>query len=102
MSYTPERFMKDNGISHEEVTAAKERLLEEARLYELKEARKAQHLTQKQLAKTLGVSQKRVSILESGDVEHVKIDTLKRYLEGIGGNLRITASLPGGGELQLI
>ena len=40
--------------------------------------------------------------IESGDVDHIKVDTLKRYLEGIGGTLHVTASLPGGKELRLV
>ena len=83
MSYTPERFMADSGITRDEVEAEKRRMLEEIRLYELKEARKAEHVTQKRLAQALGVSQKRISVIESGDVDHIKVDTLKRYLEGI-------------------
>ena len=47
MSYTPERFMADSGITRDEVEAEKRRMLEEIRLYELKEARKAEHVTQK-------------------------------------------------------
>ena len=97
MSYTPERFMADSGITRDEVEAEKRRMLEEIRLYELKEARKAEHVTQKRLAQALGVSQKRIS-----DVDHIKVDTLKRYLEGIGGTLHVTASLPGGKELRLV
>ena len=67
MSYTPERFMADSGITRDEVEAEKRRMLEEIRLYELKEARKAEHVTQKRLAQALGVSQKRISVIESGD-----------------------------------
>ena len=78
MSYTPEQFMKDSGISDQEVKDAKDRMLEQMRLYELKEAREARNMTQKQLAESMGVSQKRISVLESGDVEHVEVSTLKR------------------------
>ena len=99
MSYTPERFMADSGITRDEVEAEKRRMWEEIRL---KEARKAEHVTQKRLAQALGVSQKRISVIESGDVDHIKVDTLKRYLEGIGGTLHVTASLPGGKELRLV
>lgn len=102
MSYTPEQFMQDNGITREEVDEAKGKLLEEARLYRLKEARKARNMTQKQLAKTLGVSQKRVSVLETGDIARVKVDTLKRYLAGIGGTLHVTASMPDGRDITLV
>lgn len=102
MSYTVEQFMSDSGVTRAEVDEAKARMLEEMRVYELKEARKSRNLTQKQLAKNMGVSQKRVSILESGAVEHVEVSTLKRYLEGIGGTLQIMANLPDGQRLQLV
>lgn len=102
MSYTPEQFAADSGISRAEIDAAKERLLEEIRLYELKETRKEQAMTQKQLAKRMGVSQKRISVLESGDVDRTEVRTLKKYLQAIGGRLQISAVMPDGRTLQLV
>ena len=89
MSYTPERFMADSGITRDEVEAEKRRMLEEIRLYELKEARKAEHVTQKRLAQALGVSQKRISVIESGDVDHIKVDTLKRYQTSLNPSKKV-------------
>lgn len=43
MSYTPERFMADSGVTRDEVEAEKRRMLDGIRLYELKEARKSEH-----------------------------------------------------------
>lgn len=102
MSYTLERFMADSGVTRDEVEAEKRRMLDGIRLYELKEARKSEHVTRRRLAQDLGVSQKRISVIGAGDVDHIKVDTLKRYLEGIGGTLHVTASLPGGKELRLV
>ena len=102
MSYTPERFMADSSVTRDEVEAEKRRMLDGIRLYELKEARKSEHVTRRRLAQDLGVSQKRISVIGAGDVDHIKVDTLKRYLEGIGGTLHVTASLPGGKELRLV
>ena len=56
MSYTIEQFMSDSGVTRAEVDEAKDRMLEEMRVYELKETRKSRNLTQKQLAKNMGVS----------------------------------------------
>ena len=39
MSYTPEQFMADSGITRDEVEAEKRRMLDEIRLHEPKEAR---------------------------------------------------------------
>lgn len=102
MSYTPEQFAADSGISRAEINEAKNRLLEEVRLYELKEARKQQDVTQKQLAERMGVSQKRISTLESGDVDKTEIRTLRRYLDAIGGKLQVNAIMPDGRTLQLV
>lgn len=102
MSYTLEDFKADHGLDQREIDARKTSLLEEMRLYELKEARKEQDVTQKQLAERMGVSQKRVSVLESGDVDHTEIRTLKRYVQAIGGTLRISALMPDGRTLQLV
>ncbi|WP_270555489.1 hypothetical protein [Bifidobacterium adolescentis] len=54
MSYTPERFMADSGVTRDEVEAEKRRMLDEIRLYGLKEARKSEHVTRKRLAQVLG------------------------------------------------
>lgn len=102
MSYTLEDFKADHDLDQKEIDAAKERLLEEMRLYELKEARKEQDVTQKQLAERMGVSQKRVSVLESGGVDKTEVRTLRKYLQAIGGRLQVNAIMPDGRTLQLV
>lgn len=54
MSYTPERFMANSGVTRDEVEAEKRRMLDEIRLYGLKEVRKSEHVTRKRLAQVLG------------------------------------------------
>lgn len=102
MSYTLEDFKADHDLDQKTIDERKEQLLEEMRLYELKEARKQQDVTQKQLAERMGVSQKRVSSLESGDVDKTEIRTLRRYLDAIGGRLQVNAIMPDGRTLQLV
>lgn len=102
MSYTLEQLMADHDIDPAKVENIKRGMIEEMRLYELKEARKEQAVTQKQLAERMGVSQKRVSILESGDVDRTEIRTLRRYLQAIGGRLQVNAVMPDGRILQLV
>ena len=94
MSYTLEDFKADHDLDQKTIDERKEQLLEEMRLYELKEARKQQDVTQKQLAERMGVSQKRVSSLE--------FRTLRRYLDAIGGKLQVKAVMPDGRTLQLV
>lgn len=76
MSHTPGQFMADSGITRDEVEAEKRRMLDEIRLYELKEARKA------------GISPQN---LESGDADHIKVD-----------RPHVADSPPGGRELRLV
>lgn len=102
MSYTLEDFKADHDLDQKTIDERKEQLLEEMRLYELKEARKRQDVTQKQPAERMGVSQKRVSSLESGDVDKTEIRTLRRYLDAIGGKLQVNAVMPDGRTLQLV
>ena len=47
MSYTLEDFKADHDLDQKTIDERKEQLLEEMRLYELKEARKQQDVTQK-------------------------------------------------------
>lgn len=100
--YSVEQFREDSGISRQEVDEVKEQLLAGMRRSELREARRACHVTQQQLAENINVSQKRISILESSSLEHIEIRTLERYLQGIGATLEVTASLPDGRQLKLV
>ena len=65
------------------------RLLVEAKIkgYELQQARKACGMTQKEVAAKMGVSQKRIDVMQ--------VETLRRYITSLGGTLEITAKLPG-------
>jgi hypothetical protein len=58
----------------------------------LADIRKAHgHPRQADVAALMGVSQARVSKLESGDLEHTELGTLQSYVAALGGNLRIVA-----------
>lgn len=93
---TVDEYVKQRNISDEALEEA--RLLTEQYVhdYELKEARRRSKLTQIQIALRMNVSQKRISELESKDISKLKVDTLRRYVESLGGTLRITAELPDG------
>ena len=75
------------------VEAHKTRMRGELRAHALRELREAQNLTQTQLAAILHVSQNRVSAFERGEVERAQIDTLRRYIEALGGHLRVEVDL---------
>lgn len=84
MSVSLEQMAERLGISDEQRLADAQRLREEARAWRLRELRRAAGLTQVQLAAAIQVSQKRISQIESGDIANLKVETLRRYLGGIG------------------
>lgn len=99
---TLREYTKQRSITEQQMEAARARVQEYVQAYELKEARAAAKMTQAQLAKRMGVSQKRISVLESGDIAHIEVGTLRRYLESVGGNLQISATMPDGKRLQFV
>ncbi len=58
----------------------------------LGELRKAQHLTQKELAKKLNVNQENISRLERRS--DMMLSTLRNHIEAMGGELNITVQFP--------
>ncbi len=58
----------------------------------MRELRKARHMTQSQLARSLGVKQEQVSRIEKRTDLH--ISTLRRSIEAMGGRLSIVAEFP--------
>lgn len=80
---TPER--------EERIAALTDQMLAQSRARRLVEARKQEGLTQEQVAAAMGVGQSRVSRIEKGDVSAAEVDTLARYVEALGGTLRLVA-----------
>lgn len=82
---------KMNPAALEKATALSQEMLKEMPLQELRQARA---LSQEQLAKTLGIKQASVSKLERRT--DMYIQTLRNYIEAMGGQLEVIASFPGG------
>jgi transcriptional regulator with XRE-family HTH domain len=53
----------------------------------------ASDLTQVELAARLHVSQNRVSRIERGDIDRAQVDTLRKYVDAVGGRLRVEVEL---------
>jgi DNA-binding XRE family transcriptional regulator len=75
------------------VNAHKDRMLAETRAWRLRELRERFDLTQVQLARQLDVSQNRVSRIEQGEIDKTQVDTLRRYVEALGGSLNVEVHL---------
>jgi len=86
---TLDDLLRERPVDREAVEAHKKRMVDEVRAYRLRELREASSLTQVELASRLHVSQNRVSRIEHGDIERAQVDTLRKYVEAVGGTLRI-------------
>lgn len=72
--------------------AARNEMHDAVQAQRLAEIRKALgHARQADVAALMGVSQARVSKLESGDLSHTELGTLQSYVAALGGQLRIVA-----------
>ena len=69
-----------------------DQLLLENQLYRLREELE---ISQKVLAQTLGIKQPSLSAIENRGHD-LKISTMKKYVEAMGGKLRIDVELPTG------
>lgn len=59
----------------------------EGRAWTLRELREQLNLTQMEVATELGVSQNAVSRIERSAVGRIRVETLRRYAEALGGTL---------------
>jgi predicted XRE-type DNA-binding protein len=72
--------------------AARKEMHDAVQAQRLADIRKAHgHARQADVAAVIGVSQARVSKLESGDLSHTELGTLQCYVAALGGILRIVA-----------
>jgi len=67
-----------------------QQLLAQVYAYRLAEIRKRRGMTQTEVARQMGVSQRRVSAIEHG-VEQATRTTLAAYVAALGGRLRLVA-----------
>lgn len=82
-------------VDEERVAAARAEQEAAEAAYRLAEIRKRQHRTQVDVARDMGVSQAAVSELERGTLDRTGVDTIRRYVEALGGRVRVVADFPG-------
>ena len=91
MTITLEEQLQLRPVDPAELAHLKNEMRQYARAYRLREVREAQAMTQVAVAKQLGIGQNRVSQIERGDIDHSQVDTLRRYVEALGGRLTVEA-----------
>ena len=89
-------FLAKRGITEEQMERARAATRAYVDAHVLREARSEGGMTQAQLAQAMGVSQNRVSRMESGDLATMSLDTIRRYVEALGGKVSLVADLPTG------
>ena len=89
-------YLDKRGVTDEQMQDARRRTQEVVEAYNLRAARKAHNLTQVELANAMGVSQNRVSRMENGDLGSMSLDSIRRYVEAVGGTISLVAQLPSG------
>ena len=87
-------YMESRGIKRDSITAEQERTRDRIEAYKLAQIRRLKDLTQASVAQSMGVSQKRVSELERGELGSMRLDTLSRYAESLGGKLVASIEFP--------
>ena len=75
------------------IAATVKQMRAEVRAYKLRELREALAITQVELAAKIAVSQNRISRIEHGDIEKSQVDTLRKYVEAVGGTLRVEVEI---------
>lgn len=80
-------------VNREAVDRHKARMRDEVRAFRLRELRAAQSLTQVQVAALAHIRQSRVSSIENGDIGSAQVNTLRKYVSALGGELDITVRL---------
>ena len=89
-------YLTKRGITEEQMEQARITTRAYVDAYTLREARNDGGMTQVQLARAMGVSQNRVSRMERGDLAAMSLDTIRRYVEALGGTVSLVANLPTG------
>jgi DNA-binding XRE family transcriptional regulator len=98
-SHSWEQVRSELGLNTADVARHRTRLEGDADTCRLAQVRKHRHVTQQDLAETLGVSQSRVSQIERQSVDDTVLSTLAAYVEALGASILILADF---GEEQFV
>lgn len=82
-------FADSLGVDRDNVAHLKDQMRAAVEEQKLRDVRKAMDMTQKQLASEIGVAQNRISDIENGHMESLRIGTLQRYAQALGFDVDI-------------
>jgi predicted XRE-type DNA-binding protein len=78
-------------LDESRVRAHQKRMRAEQRAYRLAEIRRERGFTQTEVAAEMNVTQKRVSAVEHGLLDHFELRTIVSYVQAIGGRVEVVA-----------
>ncbi|WP_336087746.1 helix-turn-helix domain-containing protein [Nocardia sp. SSK8] len=81
----------DGGHDPARVAAVRKKMRSVERAYRLAELREAKQLNQTELGDRIGVGQRTVSKIEHGEIERSRLETIRKYVEGLGGEVEVVA-----------
>jgi len=92
------QLIKEN-FSNQERAEIRRKSKEKNASIRLQQVRKSHHITQKELASIMGLSQSALSELERRP--NITLSAMQRYIEALGGQLEIKAVFQEGSEERL-
>ena len=81
-----------SGLIDERRVAAHRKVLDEVIVGQrLTDIRKGRGMSQQSVARAMGVTQSRVSRIDSGDLAHTELSTIAAYVRALGGTVSVVA-----------
>ena len=96
MAKNLKQLLSERSLESQERIHMAEEMLLEVRLQALREQLA---LSQAEVAKAMGISQPSVVAIEQRGND-IKLSTMKRYIEAMGGKLRLNVEMPDGKHLE--
>lgn len=81
----------DAGHDAARVAALRTKIRSMERAYQLAELRETKQLNQTELGDRIGIGQRTVSKIEHGEIERSRLETIRKYVEGLGGEVEVVA-----------
>jgi len=93
MTKSVKDHLAEHPVDPGRVEAHKRRMLAQTRGMQLRELREDLGLTQAQLAASIGVGPRQVSRIERGDLNDVRVGTLRAHAAALGAELSINTAM---------
>lgn len=83
------------GIDEAEIDIERSKIRRQQQFFRLRELRSATALTQSELAELIMLTQNRISKLERENLDKLELRTIRKFVEGLGGTVKIQIDING-------